>query len=234
MRSKPVPYSRRRGKWENIMHSWTHDAFTVVVFLCVYVGSAYLTLAATGHFGSSGKMIVSFKDIKRTGSKGNWHGSLHSWWFPLRFFYSHSIGMGIVSQHSIYTLSKVSSPETRVELWLAPEYNFCRVYIGVSSFINNHPGGSAALVPERLTSVVMRICGPWSSVTTTHTWACIISSGRNLLIVHAGIRVGQHTFGVPTPSTTCLVRRQCPFRNRIMKKERHGVARAESPFKCIQ
>lgn len=54
------------------------------------------------------RWLFPLKDIRRTVSKGNWHGSLHPWWFPLRFFYSHSIGMGIVSRHSIYTLSKVS------------------------------------------------------------------------------------------------------------------------------
>lgn len=110
------------------------------------------------------RWLFPLKDIKRTVSKGNWHGSLLPWWFPLRFFYSHSIGVGIGSHHSIYTLSKVSSPETREEKWLAPEYNLSRVYIGVSPFINNHLEGIGALVPGGLTSAVTRVRGWWSSV----------------------------------------------------------------------
>lgn len=59
--------------------------------------------------------------------------------------------------------------------WLAPEYNFSRVYIGVSFVINNHLGGSAAPVGGGLTSAVMRGRGRWSSVTTTHTRPWVIS-----------------------------------------------------------
>lgn len=54
------------------------------------------------------RWLFPLRDIRRTVSKGNWHGSLRPWWFPLRFFYGPSIDMGVVSRHSIYTLGKVS------------------------------------------------------------------------------------------------------------------------------
>lgn len=116
------------------------------------------------------RWLFPLRDIRRTVSKGNWHGSLRPWWFPLRFFYGPSIDMGVVSRHSIYTLGKVSpSAEMSEGRRLAPEYNSSRVYTGVSSFINNHLGGSAAPVAGTLTFAVMRGRGRWPSVTAAHT-----------------------------------------------------------------
>lgn len=108
------------------------------------------------------RWLFPLRDIRRTVAKGNWHGSLRPWWFPLRFFYGPAVDVGVVSHHSIYTLGKVSpSAGMSQGQWLAPECNSSRVDAGVSSFINNHLGGSAAPVAGTLTFVVMR--GTWAA-----------------------------------------------------------------------
>lgn len=109
------------------------------------------------------RWLFPLRDIRRTVSKGNWHGSLRPWWFPLRFFYSRSIGLGnsVPPQH-LCVEARSPSAETGEERRLTLEYNFSCVHVAVSFFINNHLGGSAAPVD---------LCGDegaWAAVIRYH------------------------------------------------------------------
>lgn len=87
---------------------------------------------------------------------------------PFLLWPLHRYGTSVPPRY-LYIRQGLPSAEMSEGRRLAPEYNSSRVYTGVSSFINNHLGGSAAPVAGTLTFVVMRGRGRWPSVTATHT-----------------------------------------------------------------
>lgn len=87
---------------------------------------------------------------------------------PFLLWPLHRYGSSVPPQY-LYIRQGLPSAEMSEGRRLAPEYNSSRVYTGVSSFINNHLGGSAAPVAGTLTFAVMRGRGRWPSVTATHT-----------------------------------------------------------------
>lgn len=87
---------------------------------------------------------------------------------PFLLWPLHRYGSSVPPQY-LYIRQGLPSAEMSEARRLAPEYNSSRVYTGVSSFINNHLGGSAAPVAGTLTFAVMRGRGRWPSVTATHT-----------------------------------------------------------------
>lgn len=89
---------------------------------------------------------------------------------PFPLWLLHRRGTSVPPQY-LYIRQGLPSAEMSEGQRLAPECNSSRVDAGVSSFINNHLGGSAAPVAGTLTFVVMRGRARRPSVTATPTHA---------------------------------------------------------------